>query len=119
MQEQIQKILDLIGYTADKDQFIKEFIELVHLKTMQSVLLTFPEDKQKEISDQLVNANHEDVVKKVIVDNFQKELYSKMLSDTYAEMIREYIESIVPSLSKVQISELKNYFRSNLSPQTV
>lgn len=83
----------------------------MHLKTLQNSILTLPEEKRSEIEQQLIAADSEETIKKIVKDNFDAEQYSTNLRETFSEMIRAYIETIHATLSEQQIAELENNFK--------
>ncbi len=113
MKDVLIEILTIIGYSDDKEAYADQFVELVHLKTMQNSLLTLPEDKQKEIERLLVNADSQEAVEKIINDNFHVDLYATMLKDMFSEMIKNYMETLYPTLSQTQVAELEKLLKFN------
>lgn len=112
MKDSLIEILTIIGYSEDKKLFADQFIELLHLKTLQNSLLTLPEDKQREVEEKILNARDQEEVEKIINENFSLDLYASMLKDMYFEMLKSYFEAIKPTLTENKLHELEKYLKA-------
>lgn len=101
------EILDAIGYSDDKEAFITEFIKNIKLLSLQDLIKTMPQDKQKEITGKLFAAGNDyEKITGILKSFFSEEQIQKSIKDTTRDNIIEFITEIDDSLTDAQRNKL-------------
>ena len=117
------RILEIIGYSEDKDKFATEFLQNVSFQALLDLFNTLPQDKKDQIQQQITNANNDiSKVQQALSQFFTEDQISKSIENSSKNAVEEYIKTIEPTLSQEQKQNLANYFNEiakNTSPATV
>jgi hypothetical protein len=99
----LEKILDAIGYTDDKESFINKFISILQLKAVDILIKQLDAEKQNEILKAVNNkAGELKTLDQILLNYFPKiEIEEAIKMSTY-EVTLKYIDSIKDTLSKSQ-----------------
>lgn len=111
----IIKVLDIINYQKDKESYAKEFLGFCYQKAFLSYLETLPEEKQKELQQQLPEGSSPEKVKELLSGLVSTQEYEQSLEKAIKEVFDDYLKEIMPSLSEDQITNLQAYL-SSLAP---
>lgn len=106
----LRKVLDIIGYSDDKEVFIDKFQENIGLGSIVNLIASLPPDKQKEVSDKLSVSKNDEEKASVLKTSFTEEQLQGSLEKSVQEAIVGYIEAVKPTLNSKQKDELANLF---------
>ena len=106
------KVLDLIGYNDDKEQFISQFISLCQQKAAVDLIGSLPEEKKKLLGQQISQNTASEQVQKILSQYFTGQQYTKALEQATANNFKEYLEKITPTLSTDQQNSLHSFLSS-------
>lgn len=97
------KILTVIGYEEDKDQFADRFLQNIRLQSLVDLLSTLPADRQEEVKAGLVSAaDNPEALAKTVTAYFPETQLREALEEAAKESITAYLQRISPTLSPVQ-----------------
>lgn len=116
------RILEIIGYSEDKDKFATEFLQNVSLQSLLDLFNTLPQDKKDQLQkDVSLVGNDPQKLQGILKNYFTEEQINTALQNSSKNAITEYIKTIEPTLSDPQKQSLANYFSEitkNTSPAT-
>lgn len=105
------KILEIIGYSEDKDKFATEFLQNVSLQSLLDLFNTLAQDKKDQMQkDVSLAGNDPQKLQEILKNYFSQEQIDTALQNSSKNAITEYIKTIEPTLSDVQKQSLANYF---------
>ena len=111
-QDLLLKILNIIGYSDDKQKFINQFMLNINMQALLDLISTLSTDKQEEIKTILArSANHPDKITRAISAYFSQTQMQQAFEATSKKTFKEYIESIDHTLSVHQKQELAKIFQ--------
>lgn len=111
LQKNLLDILDIINYKSDRDSFVKELTKLCLEETLLNVLEELSLDKKNQLSNDLKDKDVNDAL--TIVKNYiDPTIYAKTYLDTRLKIFKDYIATIIPTLSSNQKERLKIYLNS-------
>ena len=103
------KLLDAIGYTDDKDVFVKEFVELVQIHAMDKLIISLPQDQQESLKAQLrENKDDLDKIGEILKSHFTEEQMKESFQITTQKAVRDWMQAVDPTLSEIQRQKLMN-----------
>lgn len=101
------KILEIIGYSDNKEIFADEFLKNIQAQSVIDLIQSLPQDKQSQIKKQLLtNPNDPNKVADVLKLYFNNEQIQEALKNASKTAMEEYIEAISPTLSSTQKNNL-------------
>lgn len=106
------KVLDIIGYSDDKEKFTDQFISLCQQKATTDLIEFLPGDKQKLLGQQISQNTTSEQVQKILAQYFTGQQYTKALEKATAGNFKEYLEKITPTLSIDQQNSLHSFLSS-------
>ena len=113
-------ILDIIGYSEDKEKFATEFLQTVSLQALLDLFNTLPQDQKDKIQQQITNAgNNPQAIQEALKRYFTDLQLQDAVRTSAKNAVTEYIKTIEPTLSDPQKQNLTNYFSEitkNVSP---
>ncbi len=104
----LSKVLDIISYEDNKEAFIDEFLELVQARTFSSIAGNLPQEKQDELKQEIDSPRMQQIIK----DIASTTEYKAQANNVFTQMFDEYIEDILPTLTKEQVKNLDLYLAS-------
>lgn len=112
------KILDIIEFSDDKSTFVDEFLRNVQLQSLDNLIQSLPEDKQKEIRQNLSrNSDNPKKVAEILKMHFTEAQMQKALETVSKTAIETYFKTINETLSPAQKNNLASFFEQ-LKPVT-
>jgi hypothetical protein len=115
-QELLLKILTIIGYSDNKEEFVNQFIVNIHLQAFLDLILTLPIDRQEEIKLSLARSSqYPDRVTRILVSYFSQVQIQDAFEAASKDSIGKYIEAISDTLSNQQRQELSKIFEGRLT----
>lgn len=108
----LAKILDIINFSADKEEFINKFVDLTQQQTLLNLITLMPKVKQLQLQQALSTKKSLDDVAKEFQKIFSPKKYQEELTRTTNKLLNEYLISLMSSLTINQRKELKNYLQS-------
>src|SRR3989338_9474784 len=104
-------ILDIIGYSEDKEKFATEFLQTVSLQALLDLFNTLPQDQKDKIQQQITNAgNNPQAIQEALKRYFTDLQLQDAVRTSAKNAVTEYIKTIEPTLSDPQKQNLTNYF---------
>lgn len=100
------KILEIIDYRDNKDNFVDEFLKNLQLQSFLDLMQTLPKDKQQELQKQLQSVTQLEELNNKINLYFNEKQLKDSLENTARTGLANYIQAIDPSLSTVQKNNL-------------
>ncbi|MBI2613617.1 MAG: hypothetical protein HYW62_02500 [Candidatus Levybacteria bacterium] len=101
------KILEIIGYSDDKDAFVDEFLKNVQMQSVIDLIQSLPQDKQSEIKEKLAQIqNDQNKASDLLKAYFTEEQIQEALKNSSKKAMEEYIKAINPTLSSAQKNNL-------------
>ncbi len=105
----ILKILDSIDYSDDKEVFVKEFVELVNIQVVESLINSMPQDQQEALNIELsANKENSEKISELLKSRFSEEQMQKSLEETTKKSVEDWMKAIEPTLSDQQKQNLIN-----------
>ena len=113
----ISELLEIIGYTDDKESYVNSFIEICYQKALLDLIVKLSEEKQQQLNQRL-SLTPVDEKRKLYEEYFPKEEIDEAIENAGKETFEEFIKSVEPTLNDDQRNKLGDYLNS-LSPQPV
>lgn len=117
------RILEIIGYSEDKDKFATEFLQNVSLQALLNLFNTLSQEQKDKIQQQITSANDDaSKIQQALNQFFTQDQLAQAIENSSKNAVTEYIKTIEPTLSDPQKQSLANYFNEiakNTSPATV
>ena len=117
------RILDIIGYSEDKEKFATEFFQNVSLQALLDLLNTLPQDKKDQLQQKIASLGSDAAkVQGELKAYFTDSQLEQAIENSAQNAVTEYMKAIDPTLSDSQKQNLANYFSeitTNASPATV
>ena len=111
------KILDIIGYSGDKEELSNNFLGLCYSNALVDLAQILPEEKREEVSKAILGTKDEEQAEN-LKKYFSQEQITDALKKASEKIFEDYYESIKPTLSESKISQLNDYFTTIASSQT-
>jgi hypothetical protein len=111
------KILEVINYTEDKEDFIKEFEKNIKIQTVFDLVRSLPNEKQDELKKRLIEVddNPEKIVE-ILKEYFSADKIQEEIKNITKNSFSEYIETILPTLSASQTDSLQKILEEVATP---
>ena len=104
------RILDIIGYSEDKDKFATEFLQNVSLQALLDLFNTLPQDKKDQIQQQIASAgNNSQAVRDLLKSYFTESQIEDRLQNASKNAVTEYMKAIDSTLSETQRTNIMNF----------
>ena len=92
LQDLLLKILTIIEYTDDKEEFVNQFIINVHLQAFLDLILTLPIDRQEEIKLALARSSqYADKMTRILSTYFSQTQILDVLEAVSRDSVGKYI----------------------------
>lgn len=103
-------ILDIIGYSEDKEKFAAEFLQNVSAQALLDLFNTLPQDKKDQIQGQLtsVGGNPQEL-EQVLKTYFTQAQIQDALQNASKNAVTEYMKAIDSTLSETQKTNIANF----------
>lgn len=106
----IIKILDIIDFSEDKDNFAAKFIEQIKLQSIIDMTNSLSENRKKELKAKISSdPNDAAKVSKILKAYFSDDLLSKSLEDTANSAIADWLKTLSGTLSNQQRENLSKF----------
>jgi hypothetical protein len=112
----LERILTIVGYQNDKSKFINKFIELCIQEALSEYISLLNEERQKQIQTILLGQDP-DKLREQLLPYIKAEEYQKLLKENTKKFLTDYLQTITPSLSEEQKTEMSSYFQSFTADQ--
>lgn len=107
----ILKILEIIDYQDDKEKFTRDFLEAIHKKTISHLVGSLNEEQKISLEEKLSGVvRSPEEISKVLFEFITEDQYQMIAKKVSGEIMRNYLETIAPSLSEDQTRKLDQYF---------
>lgn len=107
----LTRVLEIIDYPHDKEEFIKEFYLLCYEKALLTYISSLPSKEQKELKAKLPTVSNEE--KTLILDTLSgQDEFKEFMEGATREVFADYIKTIFPTLTEEQCKNLQDYLNS-------
>lgn len=114
------RILDIIGYSEDKEKFATEFLQNVSAQAFLDLFNTLPQDKKDQLQQKITRVGNDPAkMQEELKAYFTDTQLEQAIENSSKTAVTEYIKTIDPTLSDPQKRNLTNYFgeiSKNASP---
>lgn len=105
----IVKILTIIEYDGNKEEFTHKFIDMFHRQAVLDVIENIPLENQEILKKQLKDNVTPEMEKTLILQHITPDKYLEALKKSAQNILSEYLKSLMPVLSPKQSAELETY----------
>lgn len=105
----ILKILEIIDYQNDRNQFANEFVDLCCRKALVASIAKLPESRRKRLEKNINGQKNIDIAVEEILRFISRDLYQKQLTLVSQETLTKYLDTVIPAISPVQEEILRKY----------
>jgi hypothetical protein len=106
------KFLEAIEYSDDKEEFIDNFTTIIYLDSVETLLVTLPEDKQALIKEQIGLAKSTEELMTVVNSNFNQQSFQDAVTAASQKVFSEYLDEIKDVLTDEQRSKMQQFLQS-------
>ena len=104
------RILEIIGYSEDKEKFATEFLQNVSSQALLDLFNTLPDDRKGQLQEQIKSAESSpQVLEETLRSHFTQSQIQDALRNASKNAIVEYIKTIDPTLSETQRTNIVNF----------
>lgn len=104
------RILDIIGYSEDKEKFATDFLQNVSLQALLDLFNTLPQDKKDQIQQQIASAgNNPQALRDILKSYFTESQIEDAIQSASKNAVTEYMKSIDSTLSDTQRTSIANF----------
>jgi hypothetical protein len=114
--ETILKILEIIDYPDNKDEFVNQFIVTCKKQAVIDLISKLESDRQDQLKEQLTQATTEVEIAEIFNSFFSDDDYQAALTTASESTLGKLLEAILPDLNNEQKTKLKELL-SSLMPQ--
>lgn len=104
--------LTVAGYKGNKESYADKFLDLCYQETLLSLLESLPEDKQKEIQEQLKEKPEAKTINDILKDNFTTEKIFETSQAVAEKAFGDVIAKLMRVLKDDQKEKLTQYLDS-------
>lgn len=110
----ITEILNIIGYSEDKETFINNFVEISLNMVLNNLILTISEEKQIEFRQRISLVDQGNQIK-IFNEYFTQEKVEVEIQKVFSANLADYLKEILPLLSVEQKDEVGEYLKLNFN----
>ena|SRR5579859_754832 len=107
----ILEVLEIIGYTDDREAFTDGFITNCKKQALFDVLEALLPERQVKLKERIKDVTDVDQAKAILETYVSTEVYNQALEQASKNAFIEYIEAVLPGLSNDQTSNLQAYLK--------
>ena len=104
--EFLLKILEIIRYSDNREEFADNFLSQIHLQSLSSLARTLNPQNQDKLKEEVKNSSNSEELSKNLKNYFSEEQIQKAISEATADAMSRYIETINSTLSENQKEKL-------------
>ncbi|MFH1566036.1 MAG: hypothetical protein ABIB98_02435 [bacterium] len=97
----IVELLNIIGYTSDKQKFANEFLDCCKKKAFLELINTLSEEEREALNKQIKEEG----------EQFNNEKYNQTVKKVVEDTFKAYVQTITPNLTKIQLENLQLFFK--------
>lgn len=117
IQQLVINVLTITEYPEkDRQSFSEQLMSYAAQIAMASYIKALPEEKQKELEEQLKQKSPEEL-EAVYKDYLKEEAYKKYFSQEVDTMVGEYITEVEPELTDEQKKKLEEFLEKLPQPE--
>ncbi|MBP9716836.1 MAG: hypothetical protein KBD51_02730 [Candidatus Levybacteria bacterium] len=109
--EIILNVLEIIGYSDDREKFANEFLGLILQKSINNLAEKLPQNKLDQLRQRL-SLSKPEKLETLLKDYFSGEELNESVKKVSENMFKEYLEEVGPTLSNSQKEDLQKYLTS-------
>lgn len=108
----ILEILNIIGYSNDKNAFAEKFINNCLLQSLSNLIARLAKEKQDSIKRSLAENHTANELAQILKKNFTAKEYSDALKTATENAFKKYLETVKPTLNQFQQKNLQVFLAS-------
>lgn len=108
----ILKILDIIGYEADREVFADGFLEVCRKRAFLELMLELPAEKKRELENSVADDLDPDKIGEELVKLVPDEARQRKFKDVSLAVFADYLSHVMPVLKQDQNARLIRYLES-------
>lgn len=112
----LNKVLTIIDYQDNKERFIEEFHKVCLQQAFLEIIDLISEEKKIELKQSLEGKKEQQEIASILQTFVSKEEYSSRLQRVTQEYFKDYLDTILPTISEQKKEELYNYLSIIKSP---
>jgi len=102
-------VLNIIGYQGEKDNFANELLNICEKQALINLIKMLSNEKQVSLNKDI---NESDMPSEILDKYFDSNRKNKALEEATAQIIQDYIKTIMPTLNAEQMANLEDHFKS-------
>lgn len=106
----LTQVLEIIEYENDKQEFIHKFLDACVSQTIDKLIDSLSENKQKELNEKISQEGSN--IRQTFYSYFGEEQYYQSLGKISQQIFAEYIELLSENLPSDKKSKLEEYLKS-------
>lgn len=106
--EIILQVLEIIGYTDDREKFANDFLGLILQNSINNLSENLPQDKIDQLRQRL-SLSKPEKLETLLKDYFSGEELNDSVKKVSENMFKEYLEEVGPTLNESQKENLQKY----------
>lgn len=104
----LTRVLEIIGYTDDKTDFIDEFMTLCITETNAKIISSLSKEQQQNLTENTKKKIAEKIGE-LLIEYIPKESYEKKLAECIKNNFEDYIETILNTLDSSTKNKLFDF----------
>jgi len=112
MKDTLAKILELTHYEGDREKWLTEAIGILNLNTFSALVLSLPEEEQKELQEELKNGDAIQNAPRLLSEYFPQDQIEVEYEKQSEVFMSKYVENVFPTLPADQQKAVEDYFNS-------
>jgi hypothetical protein len=114
----LYRVLTIIGYSDSKLEFINKFFSFIYIESIARLSTELSLGDQKRLGEELNHAqDDEEQQKEIILKYLPKEQFEEIVAEVSEEQFRDYLGTIMPTLSEEKQMELTDFLSSLQKPE--
>lgn len=106
------QVLEIIGYSDDREEFTNKFFQLCEQQTIVNLLKSLPQDKQDTLQAESAKQTDPDPNNLLLKKYFTQEQVATNLQEATRETFNSYLQTVIPTLNNKQKTDLETYLKS-------
>ena len=104
------RILDIIGYSDDKEKYATEFLQNVSLQALLDLINTLPQDKKDQLQEKIAQIGNDTTkMQEELKAYFTDSQLEQAIENSAKNAVTEYMKAIDPTLSETQRTNIASF----------
>src|SRR5947209_6150839 len=102
----ILELLTIIGYEDNKETYANDFIQNCEQQALIDALSALPTHQRDAFKQRMLWTHDQGRAKEIIAEYIAPEQYKQALQKASADVFKELLEAVMPTLSREQVDKL-------------